>query len=438
MVMVFGMEYKTLELSKISLDLENPRHEPFQNETEVIVHLCEKEKIVLPLAEDIAKNGLNPMDLSAVIKRDDGSFFCAEGNRRICALKLLTNPKLAPPNFQDAFIKAAEDWRPIKNLNVVEFKDRDEAQPWISRIHAGPDSGRGRLPWNSEQKTRWSLKQKGQNNILDERQFALAVLDYAEEHGYILKKDRDGRLSTVKNQLSNRLLRKVIGLEERNVDSLKNLSGVNLIAFKRFIADVAKRDIDSWRKKKETEIYANNLINSKGVTGKIESNTGTISAGGAVIKSPPKPPPPPKPTEPLKPEVIPLNTELLAALKEIPSYKLENIYFSLCKVSLKEHTPLLYVGSWMFIETLTALCGRHYNTDFHSYLSVQKMTSLSLGAKNETKAISEAVKRISEAGNTTKHNKTSAAFNGEQLANDFEVMKSLLVALAKEAKGKTK
>ena len=404
----------------------------------MIVHLCEKEKIVLPLAEDIAKNGLNPMDLSAVIKRDDGSFFCAEGNRRICALKLLTNPKLAPPNFQDAFIKAAEDWRPIKNLNVVEFKDRDEAQPWISRIHAGPDSGRGRLPWNSEQKTRWSLKQKGQNNILDERQFALAVLDYAEEHGYILKKDRDGRLSTVKNQLSNRLLRKVIGLEERNVDSLKNLSGVNLIAFKRFIADVAKRDIDSWRKKKETEIYANNLINSKGVTGKIESNTGTISAGGAVIKSPPKPPPPPKPTEPLKPEVIPLNTELLAALKEIPSYKLENIYFSLCKVSLKEHTPLLYVGSWMFIETLTALCGRHYNTDFHSYLSVQKMTSLSLGAKNETKAISEAVKRISEAGNTTKHNKTSAAFNGEQLANDFEVMKSLLVALAKEAKGKTK
>ncbi len=94
---------------------------------------------------------------------------------------------------------------------------------------------------------------------------------------------------------------------------------------------------------------------------------------------------------------------------------------------------MLYVGSWMFIETLTALCGRNYNTDFHSYLSVQKMTSLSLGAKNETKAISEAVKRISEAGNTTKHNKTSAAFNGEQLANDFEVMKSLLVALVKKA-----
>ena len=437
MVMVFGMEYKTLELSKISLDLENPRHETLDTEAEAIAHLFEEEK-TFPLAKDIAENGLSPFERFAVVKKDDGSFFCAEGNRRICALKLLTNPKLAPPNFQDAFIKAAEDWRPIKNLNVVEFKDRDEAQPWISRIHAGPDSGRGRLPWNSEQKTRWSLKQKGQNNILDERQFALAVLDYAEEHGYILKKDRDGRLSTVKNQLSNRLLRKVIGLEERNVDSLKNLSGVNLIAFKRFIADVAKRDIDSWRKKKETEIYANNLINSKGVTGKIESNTGTISAGGAVIKSPPKPPPPPKPTEPLKPEVIPLNTELLAALKEIPSYKLENIYFSLCKVSLKEHTPLLYVGSWMFIETLTALCGRNYNTDFHSYLSVQKMTSLALGAKNETKAISEAVKRISEAGNTTKHNKTAAAFNGEQLANDFEVMKSLLVALAKEAKGKTK
>ena len=423
MVMVFGMN---CDLSQIDLDLENPRHEPFQNETEVIVHLCEEEKI-LELAKDIAENGLNRLELFAVIKKDDGSFFCAEGNRRICALKLLNNPDLAPKNSQDDFHKASKEfdaWKKIKHLNVVEFKDRDEVSPWLDRIHAGPNKGIGRRQWNSEQKAR--------HNDNHQAKFALAVLDYAEEHGYILKKDRDGRISTVRNHLNNRLLRKVIGLEEPNADLLKNLSGVNLIAFKKFIADVVSKDINSWAHKKEIEIYANNLINNKGVTDKNVSNENLTSAVSPVIKTSPKP------TKSRKLDKIFSNPELVAALKEIPSYKLENIYFSLCKISLKEHTPLLYVGSWMFIETLTALCGRNYNTDFHSYLSVQKMTSLSLGAKNETKAISEAVKRISEAGNTTKHNKTSAAFNGEQLVNDFEVMKSLLVALAKEAKGKTK
>ena len=430
MVMVFGMEYKTLELSKISLDLENPRHEPFQNETEVIVHLCEKEKIVLPLAEDIAKNGLNPMDLSAVIKRDDGSFFCAEGNRRVCALKLLENPTLAPDDLREYFIKASENMRPLEQLNVVEYIDRDEVSPWLDRIHAGPNKGIGRRQWSPEQKAR--------NSSDNKRKFVLAVLKHAKELKLISQEEADGRFSTVKNQFSNPLLRDVFGLKSRDVNALKNLSGANLFAFKKFIADVVAENITSWTQKKETEIYAKNLIKAKGLIDKNLPNTSLTSAGGAVIKSPPKPPPPLKPTEPQKSEFIPLNTELVVALKEIPSYKLESIYFSLCKVSLKEHTPLLYVGAWMFIETLTALCERNDTTDFYSYLSVQKMTSLSLGAKNEIKAIREAVKRISEAGNTTKHNKTSAAFNSEQLENDFKVMKSLLVALAKEAKGKTK
>lgn len=75
--------------------------------------------------------------------------------------------------------------------------------------------------------------------------------------------------------------------------------------------------------------------------------------------------------------------------------------------------------------------------DFVSFLNIQKLETLGFGAKNETKALREAIKRIAELGNTTKHNKTAAAFNGDQLANDLHTMEKMLLVLAQSAKGKT-
>src|SRR4051794_5770659 len=87
-------------VGRIFLALENPRHEPFETEAQVIDYLCEKED-VYPLARDIAKHGLNPLERLALIelkKRQKGSgpanYYAAEGNRRICALKLLDDPEL--------------------------------------------------------------------------------------------------------------------------------------------------------------------------------------------------------------------------------------------------------------------------------------------------------------------------------------------------------
>ncbi len=132
-----------------------------------------------------------------------------------------------------------------------------------------------------------------------------------------------------------------------------------------------------------------------------------------------------------------MSNELQTALDDIPSYKLAKIYYSLCSLSLAQHTPLLSVGAWTFIETLTALNGRNAKANFHSYLSPQVLQKLGIAEKKDTTSIREAVKRISELGNSTKHNKTSASFNGETLANDFETMEKMLIALAVQAKGKS-
>ena len=54
------------------------------------------------------------------------------------------------------------------------------------------------------------------------------------------------------------------------------------------------------------------------------------------------------------------------------------------------------MGAWTFLETLTAICGRNSNTDFHSFLSGQRLEDLGVGKKTDVKSEREAIKRISD------------------------------------------
>ncbi len=88
--MADGPFMKSVDIGHIFLDLDNPRHDPYENEAQVIDYLCRNEN-VFPLAKDIAQVGLNPLELFAVVA-DDGSegagaaqptYVVAEGNRRL-------------------------------------------------------------------------------------------------------------------------------------------------------------------------------------------------------------------------------------------------------------------------------------------------------------------------------------------------------------------
>ena len=436
------MKYKLLELSKISLDLENPRHAPFENKREAIEYLCKEEKI-LALAKDIAKHGLNPLVPIAVVKKDDGSFICAEGNRRICALKLLNNPELAPTNslkknFEEARKEFAA-WKKVKQQYVVEFEDTDEdheeIKVWLDRIHAGENNGIGRRQWSSAQIARNSDDKK--------RKFALAVLEHGRKLGFVLSDDWERRMSTVKNWLNDPLMREVFGFNLENFPPLTtNLSDVDfMIVFKKFMIDVDKKQINTrikTEKKNEKDVfkdYAKELKTLTGFTDKRLDKRSLASAGDLKIKKLPKPK---KPTEPIKPKTVPVNIELEKALEQLDNYKLKNIYYSLCEIELLKHTPLLYVVAWVFIETLTAECGRNNSEDgrggsaFPNYLN-KKMHDLSFGTSSGRKTIGQAVKFISERGNTTKHDKRVAGFNDLELVSNFQIIEPLLLALAKEA-----
>ena len=88
---------KSVKLSQIYLDLENPRHEPQTTESDAIQLLIQGED-VRALAKHIVEVGTtSPLDMMALVPHPKvkGRFVTAEGNRRLCALKLLADPDKA-------------------------------------------------------------------------------------------------------------------------------------------------------------------------------------------------------------------------------------------------------------------------------------------------------------------------------------------------------
>src|ERR1700730_6460333 len=170
---------EAVPVSRIFLGLSNPRHEPYNAEAKAIARLCNKEN-VYPLARDIVKHGLNPLERLALVALDkrkgtgaNVSYYAAEGNRRLCALKLLNDPDLAPANLRKAFESLSEEWSsPITTVAGAVFDDIESVNLWLDRIHNGPQGGIGRKDWNAEQKQRFDGGSKNRS--------AQALLDYAE------------------------------------------------------------------------------------------------------------------------------------------------------------------------------------------------------------------------------------------------------------------
>lgn len=280
-----------VSINKLHLDPKNPRHDPLEDEDEIIAQLYKDEQ-VLNLAKDIvAKGTLSPLDRTAVIEMEDnpGHYFVVEGNRRVCALKLLHDPHKAPTSEARKALEAlAQRFKAPSSLSVVVFADRQGARPWIGLRHLGPQDGAGTLPWDSSQKTRYA---EGESP----NQLALAVLDRAEESGWINAEQREQlAITTLTRYLSSPLVRAALGLgSNRELQYTHEASEVDA-ALQQFLADaVPGADgsaplVHSRSKKSEREAYAREL-SARGV------------APRTLLPSPAQPPEPSKSPKPTKP-----------------------------------------------------------------------------------------------------------------------------------------
>ena len=423
--------FTEIPLDRIFLDHENPRHEPFDTQAEVIEYLCKGEEVV-QLARDIAQRGLSPFVRFGVMKIDPedpkSAYFMTEGNRRLCAMKLLADPDLAPPEKKSFFERQAEKWTPISSVECWVSDDPSETHFWLKRHHHGFAGGVGQKSWNADQKARHS------GNTSRDR-VALAFLDWAEQSDLITKDQRKGKLTTVTRYLGNPIMKEAMGLDASDPDEVQRFrtkDDFTLLA-KKFIADMLDENpaVHSRNNKDQIIEYAREISSIEGQT---HEKTAPEPLAGEEKKT--KKARRKKPGKAQNRKKLPYEDSIAKALKTTGVWKTQSLYRSICDVSLPENTPLLAVGVWSFFEALTAGMGRKPNTDFVSFLSNARLEGYGLGDKRQIKPLRDALDRIQHFGNTTKHHDTSAAFSGDQLANDLETLTETILKCIQDAQRK--
>lgn len=122
-------------------------------------------------------------------------------------------------------------------------------------------------------------------------------------------------------------------------------------------------------------------------------------------------------------------TELETAFVKSGSQKLQSLYVSITTLSLKQHCPIVTVGFWSLMESLAALHGGEGST-FDGHFSHQRLRDdFGFSSRDERKNIIAALKHLTSKGNSTKHSAIAASFDGNQVANDFDVLTPLMLAV---------
>lgn len=174
--------YKRVEISKLLLNLENPRHDVLPDQTEVLRTLLDRQgDKLLRLARDIVHEGTNPADLPIVVPEASGSdrYVVVEGNRRVAALRILNDPSLAALAGKTSLRRRFEELSKesagshVDALDCAVFEHREDANHWIELRHTGENDGVGIVGWDAEAVARFK---KGQSWM------ALQVVKFVREN----------------------------------------------------------------------------------------------------------------------------------------------------------------------------------------------------------------------------------------------------------------
>ena len=215
-------EYRSIVITNLLVDNLNPRlAEEQQNQPGTIHALLQAEgEKTLALAEDVANQGLSPADRFLVTPAPDGPnrFIALEGNRRLTALKILSEPKLADPALSKAEADRLRKWSvaykkrgEIDAVDCAVFVSRTEAEPWIVRRHAGELEGVGIVRWGTTERQRFDARRSGKKSA------ELQVFDYVRERGSLdtamCGKLGNFPITSLKRLLADRAVREALGVD---------------------------------------------------------------------------------------------------------------------------------------------------------------------------------------------------------------------------------
>ena len=413
----------TIPLDDIKLNLNNPRFWSSEDESEAIAKICSKGDVHL-LAKDIVDNDLDPLD-QVVISSADG-VTVADGNRRICALKLLKNPDLAPEKMDDVFQKIVtekrkeiKDWQPISEVEVIIFRKEEDEKKWILRKHAGYNRGVGKRDWDPLHQARYGAERY---------QLPYSIIKYAIGKGFMNKEDAEERLTVAEKYLDNAEIRKSIGIEVQK-DPFKiyrTYSEADFdLSIKKFIDDLKEGVLThSSSKKSEINKYAEILKEIENLSGiEIEPKEIDIPKIDFEQESPPTS------RRTRTSQNIKRNPEVMERIGRLGNSKLWSFYNSITSFSPNHHSPLITIGIWAFFETLTAVLGRKEDSDFLSFINSEFHHYFRNLERERRKEIKDVLKKVRDSANLAKHRREWGGLNGQELQIGIPILEELIMHL---------
>ena len=247
-------ERREIAVSNLLLDIRNPRLAQGQQSQLDTMHamLRAEGSKTLALAESVAHEGLSPIERLIVTPSPDQPkrFIVLEGNRRLTALRLLSEPALAAPVLTSAQTKKLNRWSAdyrnrgeIARVECVVFETRDAASAWIERRHRGDKGGLGIVRWGATESARFDARRPGGKYVPE-----LQVLDFVFEHAQLDLETRElfhsVSISNLERLISDKVIRQLVGLTVRKgrVETLYPTEEV-LKPLTRIINDLAQDKI---------------------------------------------------------------------------------------------------------------------------------------------------------------------------------------------------
>jgi hypothetical protein len=275
---VANIDKLEVDIGDLLLDQENPRIGRVGSQSEALAAVVRLSgRNFKNMMHSIKEHGLDPGDSFYLVQEgaEDDPYVVVDGNRRLAALKVLSQPELLHgTDLTDAakrpLIKETEGYgMPGENLvNCVLFEDRTEANDWIERRHGKGLEGEGRIAWGTLEIQRF----QNDRTVLDvlafvEKNSTFSDADWARIKGAVEK-----NTSTLRRFLDSKAGRRHLSFNASTTHGGPEFafdSAYEIGVLAQIFADIDAGEINTQTHNKASDIqeYFDNLSGSLSMTG---------------------------------------------------------------------------------------------------------------------------------------------------------------------------
>jgi hypothetical protein len=453
-------DIKNFNVNELLLDQGNYRFKEASNQIACIEKIYNaNQQYFKNLMSSVAEDDLGELLL---VYKERSKNIVLDGNRRLAALKVLSDPKKFAPT--DSVKQYADDLLKKHKIDfsAIQGQVSSNKQLIFKTVYERHAAGQGksRINWSAYGAARFRYDQQMEE---DKEWYSIAVLLEAErvnpkwtefidsseyshevfrrifksalDKGVVSRtifSDRNQRLKTTADKklikdATNKVNRFLEAMQNKDLSLSRSGKYADKNSVDAYISQFSLSPDNDRAKPPSSAVsqsspeqsstastYTNNS-NSNSSTGNQSSSSNTGSTSGY--------------SRDKQGYGIDVSESISQKLVESKSKKLVGLYKSLCTVSLTQHPQLLYVGAWSFFETLSTLIGKADNISFTSYLG-SKLNEPTFGYnKSQRREYTDTLEDISKKGNLNKHSGIYHTAGAEQLRIDFTTLEPFILAL---------